>query len=84
MKNNELTLAAKATIFTTLTELERTIDANMSYAEQEIDRYKEDLENFDKESQKYEISWRIEEIKRIEEKLQAYEYIKNNVLNISL
>lgn len=84
MKNNELTLVAKATIFTTLTELERTIDANMSYAEQEIDRYKEDLENLDKESQKYEISWRIEEIKRREEKLQAYEYIKNNVLNISL
>lgn len=84
MKNNELTLVAKATIFATLTELERTIDANMSYAEQEMGRYKEDLETFDKESQKYEISWRIEKIKRIEEELQAYEYIKNNVLNISL
>ena len=84
MKNNELSLTAKATIFTTLAELEKSVDANMRYAEQEIDRYKEDLENFDKESQEYEITWRTEEIKRNEERLQAYEYIKNNVLNISL
>lgn len=84
MKNNELSLTAKATIFTTLSELERSIDNNMRYAEQEIDRYKEDLENFDKESQEYEITWRTEEIERYKERLQAYEYIKNNVLNISL
>lgn len=84
MKNNELSLTAKATIFTTLAELEKSIDNNMRYAEQEIDRYKEDLENFDKESQEYEITWRTEQIERNKEKLLAYEYIKNNVLNISL
>lgn len=84
MKNNELSLTAKATIFTTLAELERSIDNNMRYAEQEMDRYKKDLENFDKESQEYEITWRTEEIEKYKERLQAYEYIKNNVLNISL
>lgn len=84
MKNNELSLTAKATIFTTLAELERSIDNNMRYTEQEIDRYKEDLENFDKESQEYEITWRTEQIERNKEKLQAYEYIKNNILNTSL
>jgi len=84
MKNNELTLTAKAAIFTTLAELEKSIDSNIRYAEQEIDRYKEDLENFDKESQEYEITWRTEQIERNKEKLRAYEYIKNNVLNISL
>lgn len=84
MKNNELTLTAKATIFTTLSELERSIDNNMRYAEQEIERYKEDIENFDKESQEYEINWRTEEIEKYKERLQAYEYIKNNVLNIIL
>lgn len=84
MKNNELSLTAKATIFTTLAELERSIDNNMRYAEQEMDRYKEDIEKFDKESQEYEINWRIEEIEKYKERLQAYEYIKNNVLNISL
>lgn len=84
MKNNELTLTAKATIFTTLAELEKSIDNNMRYTEQEMDGYKEALETLDAETQKYEITWKIEEIEKCKEKLQAYEYIKNNVLNISL
>lgn len=84
MKNNELSLTAKAAIFTTLSELEKSIDSNIRYAEQEINRYKEDIEKYDKEFQEYEINWRIEEMEKYKERLQAYEYIKNNILNISL
>lgn len=84
MKNNELSLTAKATIFTTLAELEKSIDSNIRYAEQEIDRYKEALETLDSKIQEYEINWKIEEMEKYKERLQAYEYIKNNILNISL
>ena len=73
MKNNELTLKAKAQVYNKLAQFEEDLKNSIKFAESEIVRYTEDLEKYEEDDFNY--SYRQDCIHSSKQQIAAYEYL---------